>query len=194
MTPSVEPDTGRPEDMELRPCPFCGGQASVESSKTLGDRLFVIACSEDSTCRGSGLGIYVMADCIGEAVAQWNLRASDRQSRPSASEPEIIGRIEAEAKAAGGTLWAAKVFAVLDHARHLAAMVEELVRHRDELLRMEKLQRTSRSAAEKAIADIVGAYEREVPMRTADAHSAGCDCLRCGVDRAASLLNKEAGE
>ena len=60
---------------ELLPCPFCGGEVELQTSKTLGDRLFVIACKHSSSCLGSGLGIYISQDHKSEAIAAWNRRA-----------------------------------------------------------------------------------------------------------------------
>lgn len=42
-------------------------------------------------------------------------------------------------------------------------------------------------ALEKALREVVVAYDRSFPMRTADAHY-NCDCLRCTVDRAEGAL------
>lgn len=41
-----------------------------------------------------------------------------------------------------------------------------------------------------ALRRIVAAYDREVLMRTADVHSAGCECLRCAIDNAEDALRK----
>ncbi len=55
-------------ETKLADCPFCGGPVKLTTSKTLGDRLFCIQCEEGSPCIGSGLGIYVVAGQVDDAV------------------------------------------------------------------------------------------------------------------------------
>jgi hypothetical protein len=71
-------------EQEVRPCPHCGMPVTLQTSKTLGDRLFVIACPNISPCANSGLGTYVVAGKRDEAIAAWNRRSSDEQA-------EVVG-------------------------------------------------------------------------------------------------------
>jgi len=65
---------------DLLPCPFCGCDVELTSSKTLGDRLFCIRCPDNSPCSGSGLGMYVVAGQVEAATAVWNRRATPNQT------------------------------------------------------------------------------------------------------------------
>ena len=38
---------------------------------------------------------------------------------------------------------------------------------------------------------IAAAYDRDVPIRTADWHGTDCDCLRCAIDNARAALASE---
>lgn len=42
----------------------------------------------------------------------------------------------------------------------------------------------------KLIARIVRAYKKATPLRTADFHTQGCDCLRCAMDDAEGAMRK----
>ena len=73
-------EKGGRELSDLLPCPFCGCDVELTSSKTLGDRLFWIKCPDDSPCSGSGLGMYVVAGQVEAATAVWNRRATPNQT------------------------------------------------------------------------------------------------------------------
>lgn len=47
---------------------------------------------------------------------------------------------------------------------------------------------------QEAASALVEAWDRANPLRTADMHSADCDCARCTVDRARALASTEEGE
>jgi hypothetical protein len=49
---------------------------------------------------------------------------------------------------------------------------------------------SDREGMVEALRRIVAAYNREVLIRTADVHSAGCECLRCAIDNAEDALRK----
>lgn len=42
----------------------------------------------------------------------------------------------------------------------------------------------------EAAAKVISAYDRDYPMRTADQHRDGCDCLRCSVDALRALAGE----
>ena len=79
-------------EQELRPCPHCGMPVTLQTSKTLGDRLFVIACPDSSPCANSGLGTYVIAGKRDEAIAAWNRRSGQTEAR--AIVDEMLARDE----------------------------------------------------------------------------------------------------
>ena len=45
-----------------------------------------------------------------------------------------------------------------------------------------------------AARDVIKAYKKLAPMRTADFHSSDCGCLRCAVDNLEAALAHEAGD
>jgi len=54
---------------ELKPCPFCGGEAEVLTAESMnGGYLFGVMCND---CRSRG-DVY---DTEAEAIAAWNIRA-----------------------------------------------------------------------------------------------------------------------
>lgn len=42
----------------------------------------------------------------------------------------------------------------------------------------------------KLVANMARAYRKERPLRTADFHTAGCECLRCAMDEAEAAFKK----
>jgi hypothetical protein len=67
---------------ELKPCPFCGGEASLE----MGPRVYGVECATGSSCVGSGLLIGFMHDALDSAVAQRNTRAKQAQAAIARAE------------------------------------------------------------------------------------------------------------
>lgn len=61
---------------ELKPCPFCGGEVTLEPSKNAPETLFVFTCPPDSSCRNSGLGCYAIEGQLSDAITAWNTRAA----------------------------------------------------------------------------------------------------------------------
>jgi len=57
----------------LRPCPFCGGQAAVETSPWLGESVR-IACANEA-CRVQPKTEYLLLSYAEELCAAWNGRA-----------------------------------------------------------------------------------------------------------------------
>ena len=64
-------------DEALLPCPFCGCEVELVSSKNAPERLLVIACKSPSPCIGSGLGgFYILESQRAEGIAAWNRRST----------------------------------------------------------------------------------------------------------------------
>ncbi len=59
------------DEKALLPCPFCGGEVTLESRR---GAIIVVLCHPDSPCRSSGLGNYINATKLDEAIAAWNRR------------------------------------------------------------------------------------------------------------------------
>ena len=72
---SMTPVTDKAE-LALLPCPFCGGEISLQPSHNAPEALWVFACPEDSPCRKSGLGQYALTSDLPQAIATWNRRAT----------------------------------------------------------------------------------------------------------------------
>lgn len=62
------------DEIELKPCPFCGGKAKLESNDYGGKPLWTVRC------RWAGGGVYVAtidADTPQKAAELWNRRAGE---------------------------------------------------------------------------------------------------------------------
>ena len=57
---------------ELKPCPFCGGEAMIEQTQHMGEYLYRIGCSKPG-CRGRINGNAYESKT--EAIAAWNTRS-----------------------------------------------------------------------------------------------------------------------
>lgn len=57
--------------MELKPCPFCGGDAEVRHSVTCGYDSYWVECKDFQNCRGS---VSPVTDVESVAVEAWNTR------------------------------------------------------------------------------------------------------------------------
>lgn len=66
---------------DLKPCPFCGGEAALKKGKSV----YSIVCAEGSSCIGGGLLIGFKHDALESAVAQWNTRADLSQAAIAAA-------------------------------------------------------------------------------------------------------------
>lgn len=75
---------------ELKPCPFCGGEAKVYEMKYGGEgqySVFGVFCVEDSKAELTGLNKYQHGHFIdnfpteAEAIEAWNTRANNRTKR-----------------------------------------------------------------------------------------------------------------
>lgn len=56
---------------ELKPCPFCGGDAEVRHSVTCGYDSYWVECKDFQNCRGS---VSPVTDVESVAVEAWNTR------------------------------------------------------------------------------------------------------------------------
>lgn len=56
---------------ELKPCPFCGGEAEVRHSVTCGYDSYWVECKDFQNCRGS---VSPVTDVESIAAAAWNTR------------------------------------------------------------------------------------------------------------------------
>lgn len=61
---------------ELKPCPFCGGEAEVIKAHQIFERPYVVIC-KNTKCRAS-LGEF--SSTREEAIEAWNRRADDGKS------------------------------------------------------------------------------------------------------------------
>lgn len=62
------------DEIEIKPCPFCGGEAKLESNDYGGKPLWTVRC------RWAGGGVYVAtidADTPQKAAELWNRRAGE---------------------------------------------------------------------------------------------------------------------
>lgn len=80
---------------ELKPCPFCGSEVSIEHD----DGLSFFRCAAGSTCAGSGLIAFCATEQAVTAIAAWNTRAA-LKAQPS-------GVVLPEYKAEPNPTWAA---------------------------------------------------------------------------------------
>ena len=60
--------------MQLKPCPFCGGDAELEHDTTFTNR-FYVKCRE---CAESTYGFHT----LDEAIDAWNSEVNDEQIQP----------------------------------------------------------------------------------------------------------------
>ena len=56
---------------ELKPCPFCGGEAEVHHSVTCGYDSYWVECKDFQNCRGR---VSPVTDVESIAIAAWNTR------------------------------------------------------------------------------------------------------------------------
>lgn len=85
---------------DLKPCPFCGGEARAEKSKTITDA-WVVECK-----KGHSDGcIYVVKD---HAIAAWNIRTTPLDDVLAAAQAYIEG-LEAHEGAEGFSLSTAEL-------------------------------------------------------------------------------------
>ncbi len=63
------------KETELKPCPFCGGEAKLAISNQCMAKAYCVVC-KDSHCRGSGRKL--VRD-IETAINAWNRRADNEQ-------------------------------------------------------------------------------------------------------------------
>lgn len=78
---------------ELLPCPFCGCEVELVSSKNAPDRLLVIACKSPSPCIGSGLGgFYILESQRDDGIAAWNRREAATALSEAKAENERLTR------------------------------------------------------------------------------------------------------
>lgn len=66
------------EEIDLLPCPFCGGIPTVEMDR----KLAWILCAEGSICRGSGIVQAFKVKRISQGVKVWNTRANLPHATP----------------------------------------------------------------------------------------------------------------
>lgn len=66
------------EEIDLLPCPFCGGTPTVEWDR----KLAWILCPEGSICRGSGIVQAFAVKKIKKGVQVWNTRANLTHATP----------------------------------------------------------------------------------------------------------------
>ena len=72
---------------DLKPCPFCGGEADVIGH--YGDATFTVVCWNRAIC-GMRVETLHLTNSPEEAAAVWNRRAGDAEERLSDSDSEII--------------------------------------------------------------------------------------------------------
>jgi hypothetical protein len=61
------------EDTEtLAPCPHCGHEVELMGH----GRVITFVCPPESSCIGSGLGVFAMTDKRKEAIEAWNRRVN----------------------------------------------------------------------------------------------------------------------
>ncbi|MFG0381059.1 DUF551 domain-containing protein [Pseudomonas sp. zbq_18] len=68
--------------VELLPCPFCGGSASIKND---GDLRFIV-CGPGTECKGTGLTTFFVEEKSETAIAAWNRRTAqpaDHSEQPS---------------------------------------------------------------------------------------------------------------
>jgi hypothetical protein len=64
----------RSEQVELKPCPFCGGNVTLTTGGK-SDGLLTFVCDEGSTCRGSKIFTGTLVEDRETAITAWNTRA-----------------------------------------------------------------------------------------------------------------------
>lgn len=70
---------------ELKPCPFCGGEAHIKEVVSACEKLYTVGCS-DSECMG--YETWLLKPTVDEAVAAWNRRAERTCRFETHQEPE----------------------------------------------------------------------------------------------------------
>ncbi len=70
---------------ELKSCPFCGSTVTIKNIDSTG-RMKYIACPDDSSCKGSGLGVVFTPYNEKTAIKQWNTRPT-----PDSIDIEWVG-------------------------------------------------------------------------------------------------------
>ena len=76
---------------ELKPCPFCGGEALLQTLSNIYDNYYKICCTgeNDSDCAGLGLDNYYETEQ--DAVAAWNKRVPAWNKIPTLADYEDLG-------------------------------------------------------------------------------------------------------
>lgn len=64
--------------IELKPCPFCGGEAELAHLKKHRHKVLGIYCPVYIRCKGCGSTSPVKVT-VEEAIEQWNRRATDER-------------------------------------------------------------------------------------------------------------------
>jgi hypothetical protein len=62
------------EGNKLAPCPHCGSEVDLVHSPN--ERIISFICPPESTCVGSGLGTFALAEKLNEAIEAWNRRVN----------------------------------------------------------------------------------------------------------------------
>lgn len=66
-------------NLELKPCPFCGGKASLFLSERGGVRVLCVECgaSPEIICDKIALSTRVSSDAVMRVIEAWNRRVND---------------------------------------------------------------------------------------------------------------------
>lgn len=72
---------------DLKPCPFCGGEAHIKEVVSACEMLYTVGCS-DSECMG--YETWLLKPTKEEAIAAWNRRSDDVE--PAGNRTEQGGK------------------------------------------------------------------------------------------------------
>ena len=67
------------KDIELKPCPFCGGTAKLYREQGIGGYFGSVIRCEDCGAKAAWKQISYTTACDHEAAEAWNRRANDEQ-------------------------------------------------------------------------------------------------------------------
>jgi len=84
-------------DLNLKPCPFCGGKAVLSEAEECGQQAYVVSCNQ---CLASSQVRYALMEPVDQFLTEaWNMRvqiAGDVQAlthrKPGTAIPKRIGR------------------------------------------------------------------------------------------------------